>query len=88
MDSPETQAKIGIRQRIDNPETQAKIGIRQRRKTNKTETNTTPKTKKINNKVNPTKSEVNPSAREGKLFMFLTRQTNNKSLVHINFIFS
>ena len=73
---------------MDNPETRETLDRRHRKKTNNRETNTTPKTKKINNKVNPTKSEVNPSAREGKLFMFLTRKTNNKSLVHINFIFS
>ena len=73
---------------MDNPETQETLGRRHRKKTNNTETNTTPKTIKINNTVNPTKSEVNHSAREDKLFMFLTRKTNNKTLVHINFIFN
>jgi hypothetical protein len=72
---------------MDNPETQETLDRRHRKKTNNTETNTTPKTKKINNK-DPTKSEVNHSAREGQQFMFLTRKTNNKTLVHINFIFS
>jgi hypothetical protein len=73
--------------RMDNPETQETLDRRHRKKTNNTETNTTPKTKKINN-TDPTKSGVIPSTREGQLFMFLTKQTNNKSLVHINFIFS
>ena len=72
---------------MDNPETQETLDRRHRKKTNNTETNTTPKTIKINNKDH-TKSGVIPSTREGKLFMFLTRQTNNKTLVHINFIFS
>ena len=72
---------------MDNPETQETLDRRLREKTNNRETNTTPKTIKINN-TDPTKSGVNPSAREGQLFMFLTRQTNNKSLVHIHFIFS
>ena len=72
---------------MDNPETQETLGRRHRKKTNNTETNTTLKTIKINN-TDPTKSEVNHSAREGQQFLFLTRQTNNKTLVHINFIFS
>jgi hypothetical protein len=50
---------------MDNPETQETLGRRHRKKTNKTETNTTLKTIKINNTVNPTKSEVNHSARDG-----------------------
>jgi hypothetical protein len=50
--------------RMDNPETQETLGRRHRKKTNKTETSTALKTIKINNTVNPTKSEVNHSARE------------------------
>ena len=49
---------------MDNPETQETLGRRHRKKTNNRETNTTPKTIKINN-TDPTKSGVNPSAREG-----------------------
>ena len=72
---------------MDNPETQETFSRRHRKKTNNTETNTTLKTIKINN-IDPTKREVNPSAREGQQFLFLTRKTNNKTLVYINFIFS
>ena len=73
---------------MDNPETHEILSRRHRKKTSKTETNTTPKTiKKINN-TDTTKSEVNHSTRENKQFLFLTRKTNNKTLVYINFIFS
>jgi hypothetical protein len=68
---------------MDNPETHEILSRRHRKKTSKTETNTTPKTKKKINNTDTTKS-----ARENKQFLFLTRKTNNKTLVYINFIFS
>ena len=61
--------------------------IGHRSKTNKTETNTTVKAKKINN-TDLTNKQINTVLVKGMLFMVLTKQTNNKTLVHINFIFS
>ena len=58
---------------MDNPETQETLGRRHRKKTNNTETNTTPKLIKISY-TDPTKSGMNPSAREGQQFLFLTKK--------------